>query len=965
MSQIKLIGSLGSCTVCGRDGLRVINTTGLLWNHGPRGNLCTGSHTLPLVGSVINSSQHSTSNEKDEELTFNDINALRDESVPLIKHLSDGSRTMNHIPKGARNVVSSCLESLISEVVKAPGNPDTWMKLFRFAPTCLKKPERGGKGRNLTSSIISHSRAYLDCALQPTCVKKSTHKTTTKRIADDQAVASRASLKLEDGDIKGAIRILCSDDRLVQPDSDTLAKLADLHPKAPFDRRQAPDVTTAPLHVNKSEVRQAILSFPAGSACGLDGLRPQHLKDLITGNSCSFALLEAITDLINIIVAGKSPPNVNNILFGATLLALTKKSGGVRPIAVGLVWRRIAAKTICYHVSPRSSDLFAPRQLGFGIRGGIESAVRAVRSYMENLQPGQAVIKIDFKNAFNTIRRDVILEAVEKYFPEVQAYANASLGCSSHLAFGEFLLASEEGAQQGDPLGPWYFCLAIKDLLDGLNSELVVAYLDDIAIGDSTETLASDFSDLKSKAAIKGLTLSLNKCEQIYNSDVSKEMLAANNVTVPETKSSDAIMLGAPIMAGDFLDKTLFSKLEDLKRLALRLSFMPAHDSLYLLKNIMAAPRLMFLLRASPCFRSPVLEQIDFLIRETTTKCLNIDINEKCWRQASLPVRWGGLGIRDVVTLAPSAFLASAAQTMPLAQSILPLRLHDRLNSHIEEATALWSLVSGVQTTVSLNTQRSFDDKCCSAIYANLLAEVMEPVDRARLLASVSQGSGDWLETIPLSNIGLKMDNDTTRIAVGLRIGAAITNVHTCSCGTTVQLDGRHGLSCRKSAGKHMRHNEINAIIQRAFLKAETPANREPHGLCPNDKRPDGVTLIPWSRGHCLAWDATCPDTFAASHIATTSITAGSAAIQAEEAKRSKYADIQYGIDFVPIAIETSGAWGPQGMSLISEIGKRIAVVTNEPRSATFLRQRLSIALQKGNALCVMATVRPISFAAD
>ena len=39
------------------------------------------------------------------------------------------------------------------------------------------------------------------------------------------------------------------------------------------------------------------------------------------------------------------------------------------------------------------------------------------------------------------------------------------------------------------------------------------------------------------------------------------------------------------------------------------------------------------------------------------------------------------------------------------------------------------------------------------------------------------------------------------------------------------------------------------------------------------NKRPDGTTLLPWTRGKPMAWDVTVPDTYAESHIANTAIT--------------------------------------------------------------------------------------------
>ena len=58
------------------------------------------------------------------------------------------------------------------------------------------------------------------------------------------------------------------------------------------------------------------------------------------------------------------------------------------------------------------------------------------------------------------------------------------------------------------------------------------------------------------------------------------------------------------------------------------------------------------------------------------------------------------------------------------------------------------------------------------------------------------------------------------------------------------------------------------------------------------------------------------------------------------------------------MTIETSGVWGRQGFELVNEIGRCIATVTHEPRSTAFLRQRTSVAMQHGNAYCVLDTFR-------
>jgi hypothetical protein len=117
------------------------------------------------------------------------------------------------------------------------------------------------------------------------------------------------------------------------------------------------------------------------------------------------------------------------------------------------------------------------------------------------------------------------------------------------------------------------------------------------------------------------------------------------------------------------------------------------------------------------------------------------------------------------------------------------------------------------------------------------------------------------------------------------------------------------------------------------------------------------VTQVPWKRGRCVAWDATCPDTFAKSHLSASSTGAGSAAATAEDKKKQKYADIMTGVDFQPFAIETTGVWGESALALVKDIGHRTSAVTHDTRSTMFLRQRISTAVQRGNAFCVLGTL--------
>ena len=115
--------------------------------------------------------------------------------------------------------------------------------------------------------------------------------------------------------------------------------------------------------------------------------------------------------------------------------------------------------------------------------------------------------------------------------------------------------------------------------------------------------------------------------------------------------------------------------------------------------------------------------------------------------------------------------------------------------------------------------------------------------------------------------------------------------------------------------------------------------------------------MLPWANGRCLVWDFTCPDTLAASHLNRAVVSPGSVANDAEDRKTAKYLTLAPLYNFKPIAVETLGALGDCATEFFQNLGQRISVATGEPQSSQFLFQRLSVAIQRGNAACVVGTV--------
>ena len=405
---------------------------------------------------------------------------------------------------------------------------------------------------------------------------------------------------------------------------------------------------------------------------------------------------------------------------------------------------------------------------------------------------------------------------------------------------------------------------------------------------------------------------------------------------------------------------------ELIERMCKRIKMLDSHIGLFFLTHYTSAPRLNYLLRTAPLYLEPeFMQNIDTTVRETAISVTNVAMDNSAWSQASLPVRYGGLGLRSVASLALPCYLSSAHKALSTVKSIIKhpnLQKLQQLNhaeSHFQGLHPHTALPNGEAAL----RQKSWDELTCKAVFNNLTSTANQ-VHSARLLAAAAPHSGAWLQALPCPTLGLHLDEETTRIAVALRVGAQICEPHRCRCGSLVDTLGHHGLSCGKSAGRNPRHHYLNDVVKRSLHSAGIPSWLEPVGLDRGDgKRPDGLTCLPFTNGKNLCWDATCTDTFCKSAIAQTALTAGAAANKAEGRKTTLYSSLSDRYRFEPLAIETTGVLGNTSARFVAEIGRRITLKTGEKRETAWLRQRLSIAVVRGNAASILATGK--SFGVD
>ena len=366
------------------------------------------------------------------------------------------------MPRGARASFARALVQLCWEVEKF-NSVEAWTAYFMFAKCVLLPSPRYGKRHRAFYTEWTSSRC--DTWMGPTNatflqkmeirIKMWRDLPPMKSQLKDTNIYCKIKALIEEGRFSLACRSLTKD-ALAPKNAATANALRAKHPEG--KNTDEPAEMPKSLVLDPDEILNAIRSFSVGSAGSLSGLRPDHLRDASQAILQS-SVAEMICKLCNLVASGKACKRVQPFLAGGSLTALLKKDGGIRPIAVGDVLRRLTGKALVRAQKKELVKHFSPLQVGVAVPCGAEAVAHGWKIIMELFadDPDIVAVKVDFDNAFNNANRAEMLRLCLLHFPELYGFAWYCYCEPSSLDLQGYdvpeVILSQQGTQQGCPFG--------------------------------------------------------------------------------------------------------------------------------------------------------------------------------------------------------------------------------------------------------------------------------------------------------------------------------------------------------------------------------------------------------------------------------------------------------------------------------------------------------------------------------
>ena len=897
------------------------------------------------------------------------------------------------VPQGCTEAFSEAAAMALEAIVDTCGSPGqeqaTAQRNLLMLPSRLLGCSNGSRRRQ--HKVLGGIKRYLQGQiLEPRPLKEA------KKRSAEQQVAKQVHKHLAKGNVSRAARALEAQE-VAEATVDVVDKLETLHPAA-----QPPVIEGTPNNVHAQipmeKLKQVISRLPKGSAPGPSGWTFEHIKTVAMASENG---MNATHSFINSVLAGNMPdwPEFR----ASRLIPLKKPGGGIRPIAIGEVWARLASMC-AMACSPEVGPGLAPLQLGVGIRGGAQCMGHAINAAVR-VHPDHVVLQLDAKNAFNTLSRQVMLEAVLERAPKLAHYALWMYTTPSPLHLtqapnGRDTLWSRAGVRQGDPCGPLFFALAMQGALEQVNRSYpdvqVLSYLDDVFLHGPAAAVEQAYRFLERCALDLGLVMQPAK-STVYSPNTHNAHKVGERLGF-RVSTTGIVAAGCPIGEDSFVSEhakgcaqkvvSLVDTLQDL-RLAVQ-------DRLLLLRKSLQV-KCSHLARC--CEFKHIQEALHQSEKAVLDAVLNIIDREETMvdiGQLRLPTRKGGIGLQCLTSssglVCKTGYIAAAALTQKAlsqaSESLQPFKgvsgtrlraLYDEISAACTcagtckcDTLATITLEEAFEGNALFNLQHATSQRLADKNHSLLLDKYRamshvpgkkEEAEKhlARLLSLQHPVATAWLSALPTKH-SFNIDDHTVKSALkfmlGVSPGPKDKQHFECACADK-GVDSHHAMTCNKMSGlRTWRHNLVQNSVRCGGRTAGLATTWEPKERYFNNAQPgedkygrrgDILMLL---GGDCLNVDIAVTHPAKSGTREKASKEAGAAATQKEKDKiRDHETNGTPGYRFVPFIVETCGRLGPQAEALLKELAE-IAASTGKCEVQAYMqwmRKEISVSLIRGN----------------
>jgi hypothetical protein len=620
---------------------------------------------------------------------------------------------------------------LIAAVERQPTSEFFWWRLFAFPKLVLFRfpPHEGARTNTIMKErcqrFVQHQyESLFDSAKEATAPTRVVEDAPMLDVDDNAyglglptdidaldmppATLNRVVKLAKEGLLSRAMQqMACA--KVAPVDAVNTAAMRDLHPEPlrPTHIPAIPAEARAALDgwkVTEKSVKQMLRKFTPGSAGGLSGLAPGVLLHMTADPVAGVAT--RLARLVELIARGAVPAAARPYIFGARLIALAKKDGGLRPVACGDAVRRLAAKLLLAKVMP---DVRLLHQIGIGRKHATDAYVQLFRAFCEAQRnnPDAGVMALDFSNAFNSCDRSAMLAEAAVTAPGLLQYLIAAYGEVTYLFFGAERILSRGGAQQGDPAGVIAFGLVLHSVLkrrefDRFRVGGILAifgfYIDDEAAAGTIRELRNLLAAFVPLAAAVGLNLNARKCV-LYCNDAANSDIGEHGELFARKPLQQMEVLGCP--CGDVVtsEANVMARFDKWRTMLNIITSLPnKHVAMCLLHFCASSTKVAHLMRAIGV--SPVWSMADTMIEQAAVAIIGHPaMPDASRRQLALPIRLGGLGITSCALHAPAGNLVAVMHSIAWT--------HGEGNTDITSRDSAEHFMSVIHTVVDQNANNN------------------------------------------------------------------------------------------------------------------------------------------------------------------------------------------------------------------------------------------------------------------